>query len=99
MARYIDIDSLGVGRKNRDVFNVPELADGWNSLYDLLEEAPTADVAEVKHGEWETELDELDWNKHTCTNCGYVKRTDIHVSLGWNYCPKCGAIMDGGKAE
>jgi hypothetical protein len=47
MARYVDIESLGIGRKNRDVFNVPELADGWNSLYDLLKEAPTADVAEV----------------------------------------------------
>ena len=57
---------------------------------------PTTDVAEVKHGEWKTELDEFGWNKNTCTHCGYVKRTDIHVSLGWNFCPKCGADMRKG---
>lgn len=40
--------------------------------------------------QWIIELDDLGWNKHTCPNCGYTKRTDIHVSLGWNYCPICG---------
>ena len=57
--------------------------------------APAADVVEVVHAQWEIEMDDMGWNKHTCPNCGYVKRTDIHVSLGWNYCPNCGAKMDG----
>ena len=51
----------------------------------------------VVHTKWEIEMDDMGWNKHTCPNCGSVKRTDIHVSLGWNYCPNCGAKMDGGK--
>lgn len=55
-----------------------------------------ADVAPVRHGRWETEMDDMGWLKHTCPICGYVKRTDIHVSLGWHYCPNCGAKMDGG---
>ena len=57
---------------------------------------PAADVAPVRHERWEIEMDDMGWLKHTCPNCGYVKRTDIHVSLGWNYCPNCGAKMDGG---
>ena len=52
------------------------------------------EYVEVVHGSWETGFDSLGWLKHTCTNCGYVKRTDVHVRLGWNYCPKCGAKMD-----
>lgn len=101
MARYVDIDSLGIGRKNRDVFNVPELADGWNSLYDLLEDAPTADVAEVKRGEWKKldgEWREQSTNKpliiHQCSCCGMY-----YQNAPYNYCPNCGAKMDGGKAE
>lgn len=31
------------------------------------------------------------WADHTCSACGYVKNTDFHVSLGWHYCPNCGA--------
>lgn len=62
----------------------------------IITRQPIADVKEVKHGEWKTELDEFGWNKNTCTHCGYVKRTDIHVSLGWNFCPKCGADMKKG---
>lgn len=56
-----------------------------------------ADVALVRYGRWKTELDDLGWLTHTCTVCGYAKRTDIHVSLGWNHCPNCGARMDGGS--
>lgn len=68
---------------------------------DMLDEIdcfqPAADVAPVVHGQWITEFDDLGWLKHTCTVCGYVKRTDVHVSLGWYYCPICGQKADGGK--
>lgn len=30
------------------------------------------------------------WADHTCSECGYRENTDIHVSLGWQYCPNCG---------
>ncbi len=30
------------------------------------------------------------WADHTCSKCGFVENTDIHVGLGWNYCPNCG---------
>ncbi len=34
------------------------------------------------------------WIDHTCSNCGYIENTDIHVSLGWNFCPVCGARIE-----
>jgi hypothetical protein len=91
MARYVDVDGLGVGRKNRDVFNVPELADGWNSLFDLLEEAPTADVVEVKYGRWKG----AGLGDYLCSECWEV----YSGGNEFNYCPNCGAKMDGGKVE
>ena len=70
---------------------------GKKDVINLIINLPAADVAPVRHGQWITEFDDLGWLKHTCTVCGYVKRTDVHVSLGWNYCPNCGAKMDGGE--
>lgn len=59
-----------------------------------IDNAPTIEAEPVRHGQWVIEMDDMGWLKHTCPNCGYVKRTDIHVSLGWNYCPNCGDKMD-----
>ena len=44
-----------------------------------------------KVGHWIYELE--DWNKWTCSECGWHKRTDIHVKLGYKYCPNCGCQM------
>ena len=44
-----------------------------------------------KYGKWILTIE--DWNKWTCSKCGYVKRTDIHVNIGWKLCPNCGAKM------
>ena len=46
-----------------------------------------------KPGKWILTIE--DWNKWTCSKCGYVKRTDIHVNIGWKYCPNCGSAMKG----
>lgn len=34
------------------------------------------------------------WADHTCSECGYRENTDIHVSLGWHYCPNCGRRIE-----
>ena len=56
---------------------------------------PTADVVEVKHGEWIE--DSLVDDASICSLCGY---TDYRFNYdrderGSNYCPHCGAKMDG----
>lgn len=40
-----------------------------------------------------------DWNKWTCSECGFSERTDIHVTLGYRFCPKCGAKMESEEQE
>lgn len=72
-----------------------EKYDKWDEIIDSIENLPAADVVEVVHGKWQTEIDdELGILKHTCQICGFVKITDIHVALDWNFCPNCGAKMD-----
>lgn len=46
-------------------------------------------------GEWIWQLANNGWVDHICSVCGYTENTDIHVSLGWKYCPNCGAEMKG----
>lgn len=62
-----------------------------------LDRIPAADVAPVVHGQW------LSKNPHgyewtfVCSNCDYVDGypfNDRH-----NYCPNCGAKMDGGNDD
>ena len=72
------------------------MCDAVNAIEELQKQIgkkPFADVEERKTGEWEWELADNGWVNHICSNCGYTKNTDIHVYLGYNYCPHCGARM------
>lgn len=51
-----------------------------------------ADYAEVKHGEWITLEAEI--GLYSCSLCEHkILRAEC------NYCPKCGAKMDGGVTD
>lgn len=39
--RLIDAAALGIGKAKREVFTVPEYADGWNSAIRIIDAAPT----------------------------------------------------------
>ena len=60
---------------------------------------PAADVAEVVHGRWMLER-EPD-GKTYCFHCSACDSGFSHISIynvgDWNYCPNCGAKMDGGE--
>lgn len=61
-------------------------ACGTGDAIDMIEDAPAADVAPVVHG-------------HRVDNGGFYARCsqcDGVLPLCANYCPNCGAIMDGG---
>lgn len=45
---------------------------------------PSADVAQVRHGRWDSDMSGA-W----CSVCGEYSEGE------WNYCPNCGAKMDG----
>ena len=61
--------------------------------YAEIQEMHAADVAEVVHGEWETNSDRPDSLICSVCKCGFdMWKHDPH-----NYCPNCGARMDGGE--
>lgn len=60
------------------------------SAYDVTM-LPAADVAPVRHGRWGTHSDRPDSLICSVCNCGFdMWKHDPH-----NYCPNCGAKMDG----
>lgn len=50
-------------------------------------------------GRWIWELEDWNRNKWTCSECGFSKRTNIHVKLGYKFCPNCGAKMAESEDE
>ena len=58
-------------------------------VYGVLEEVSSADVVPVVHGEWEI----VSNNQFVGYRCSICKRLN---GFSANYCPHCGAKMDGG---
>ena len=95
MARYIDADNYIeyiekniCGKCIDDVCGACMLDSGKT----IAEAMPTADVEEVRHGEWlpQIVLGQKVWDCSECKTLG---------SPFWKRCPICEAKMDGGKAE
>ena len=68
-----------------------------------IETIPTADVVEVRHGEWKVKVHILTKAKTvSCSECGYSMSKGPAWDSFWGlppYCQECGATMDGGKTE
>lgn len=78
------------------------MCDAANAIEELQKQIgkkPFADAEERKTGKWEWELADNGWANHICSNCGYTKNTDIHVYLGYNFCPNCGCDMRSKDGE
>lgn len=77
-------------------------AAGVNAAIWEVASFPAADVAPVVHGRWD------DSGRYTfpggstavrCTNCGCaLTESEYHLN-NWNYCPVCGAKMDGERKD
>ena len=65
----------------------------------LVNEQTTVDAVEVVHGRWEMGIDEGDYEYGTCSVCGYNEYNAFGCCLPHNYCPNCGAKMDGDGNE
>ena len=65
----------------------------------LVDSQPTVDAVEVVHGKWEMGVDEGDYDYGTCSVCGYNEYNAFCCLLPHNYCPNCGAKMDGDENE
>ena len=101
MAEYIDRKALGISKCNPDVFENKGYAEGWNSAIEIIENAPDADVAEVKHGYWE-EVDSTPkgqmFHCSVCHKTAYFPQPTRDKTwkkqCPYTYRPNCGAKMD-----
>ena len=95
MARYIDEGALMKALERGGDFTVADILD-------ILEDIPTADVVEVRHGYWYIP----EYEYLGCSECGgwYYTGADSTAEAKerlangecYPYCPHCGAKMDGG---
>ena len=83
IARYIDADKLDTRPRGNNSQRTMWLQIKW-----LIDGAPTADVMEVRHGEWiKAPCSEKDGDAH-CSECNHWDWSDC------KYCSRCGAKMD-----
>jgi hypothetical protein len=66
---------------------------GASGAMEVLDDVPAADVAPVVHGEW---IKTKDKNKKRCSRCDVIHLIAQYPNGNANYCPNCGAKMDGG---
>ena len=80
MSRYIDADKF-----NKDL---AEACVHKAVVSAVLRRQPTADVVEVRHGEWKKAYEKAP--RYVCTACNH-----LFNNKAFKYCPNCGAKMDG----
>lgn len=95
MADYIDRDAV------YHAISVDVGLNAYEKAYciDIVRKIPAADVAPVRHGRWDDSGRYRFENGDLairCTGCGCSLHEDEFEKFVWNYCPVCGARMDGG---
>lgn len=103
MVEYIEKDALLKDLKDKLDYALSgycwsgEYIMGFTHATDIVSKALPLNVAIVKHGRWiSTNPHGYEWT-FVCSECGYIDGypfNDRH-----NYCPNCGARMDGGDND
>ena len=71
--------------------SLPEnYCEGLYEATELIDDLPAADVAPVRHARWVYDH----WCEFKCSVCGEFSNSKPYRGKE-NYCPNCGAIMDG----
>ena len=70
-------------------YDTPDIDLSGEKFEAAILKIPPADVAPVRHGRWKR----YGRNLGECSNCGEI------VNIRYNYCPNCGAKMDGGADD
>lgn len=88
MVEYIDREAANLA--------LAEQGFDWDKAKQALASVPAADVVPVVHGRWAFETETLNTLSQTkCNICGWWT-LDPSVDGAYNFCPNCGAKMDGG---
>ena len=89
--RLIDANAL-----MKNIGKIPRLRGiTYGRMKKAVEETPTIDTVPVVHGRWNPSP--YTKRRAKCSNCEVSR--DIYTQIAWNYCPNCGAKMDGGAQE
>ena len=101
MTEYIQREAIGEEIRKYYYKNPPNFSygEGFDRGLDRAQrailDAPAADVVQVRHGRWiHTDLAAHWLGKDECSECTYHERDRRDLSH-FNYCPNCGATMDG----
>ena len=92
MAEYIKKEDIE--QKIQDGLNNLVLGHDAIEVLGMIYEMPTADVAPVRHGRWVHEHISEGYAWVICSECEAVIHK-ILINKRLNYCPNCGAKMDG----
>lgn len=100
MSRYIDADLLLAQCRRNPLFEKTE--EDKRMVYierSIIDATPTADVVEVRHGEWlPTNIPTMFSGViHECSIC--KAKDGEHSSILGYYCWRCGAKMDVERSE
>ena len=98
MAEYIEREGLmqfPIRREHCDKEHANEhFINGIETVLEYAESLPAADVAPVRHGRWEKQS-----GLYSCSECGITRPYDVQADVieywACNYCPNCGAKMEG----
>lgn len=67
-----------------------------DTMMRYVKRQPAADVEPVRHGRWEWDLLDI----YRCSVCGEKSKVkEVMNEPVWDYCPNCGAKMDGGAED
>lgn len=47
-------------------------------------------------GKWTWRFADNGWGDWVCPFCNWTWNADVHVYIGFNFCPECGARLSGG---
>lgn len=78
-------------KKQDAMIIVKQTCGDYATAFCEIDKLPAADVAPVRHGKWVSDGD----GSIYCSECN--RRPTLLVQT--DYCPKCGAKMDGGEKE
>lgn len=109
MAEYINRESIMKFPIRKDHCDKEHANDhfinGIESVLEYAENLPAADVAPVVHGRWEKAQDMRRMDGHIydyrCSLCDSLAEKGVYNNYDrlTNYCPNCGAKMDGGDGD
>lgn len=92
MSRYIDAEKLIEQYKGNILTAQTDYAQGCRDIIEDINNAPAADVQEVKHGYW-SQSKKTAFSEE-CSVCGCTVEHNDGVVTHYPRCPFCGAKMD-----